>query len=57
MIICICNNISDKKLVSIIRKHDIISPIEVFNLLNTEVKCGKCLNEIQNLLKETKDEH
>lgn len=54
MIICICNNINESTIKSIIKQHQITSSDEVFNHLGCVIGCGGCLLEIDELIEQCK---
>ena len=50
MIICICNNVNDKKIIEQVKKGLNFKQIQI--KLNVANDCGKCKKEIVKLIKE-----
>lgn len=52
MIVCICNNITDKQIREAIYKHHCRTVVELHNILGVCVNCCKCRETIEEILED-----
>jgi len=57
MIVCICHNVSDRKIKALLCEHTIHSLKDLKKHIPICNQCGKCKDEIKGLIKKDIKEH
>ncbi|MCF8361992.1 MAG: (2Fe-2S)-binding protein [Prolixibacteraceae bacterium] len=54
MVVCQCKQVTQKEIVSLIRKHPEVSETELILVTKASTGCGRCRNEVIEIFNETK---
>lgn len=56
MIVCVCSNLNEEKIKEVVKHHcnKNLSIFEIHDKLECNVGCGKCLETINEIIKENK---